>query len=159
MSDFLQLFSLSVGLSAFVSFFPALHFVSCVGLQQGYFCFAHLSPYCLLCHGTVNVSDSDRSCWTSSFICFVFILLSFPHSFSSSLGGEQHPVFIWQPSLHTGRGERLQTNSFATLKVNTGSLTRPNIYLSPPPNPDHPSVQLFFHLAVPHASRWISYTE
>lgn len=57
-----------------VVFFQALHFVSRVGLQQGYFCFAHLSPYCLLCHGTVNVSDSDRSCWTSSppFVLYLF---------------------------------------------------------------------------------------
>lgn len=67
-------------------------------LQQPYLCFAHLSPTCLLWNGTVNVSDGDKSRWTS-IPSFVLCLFCYPSltlllSLSPSLGGEQGPVFI-----------------------------------------------------------------
>ena len=83
MTYFLRLISLSESCPAFVSFF-FFFFCFCfplflfrVGPQQGYLCFAHLSPHYLLCHGTVNVSDRDRSCWKST-PSFVLCLFCYP---------------------------------------------------------------------------------
>lgn len=58
-----------------LSCFPV--FVFGVGPQQSYLCFAHLSLHYLLCHGTVNVSDRDRSCWKST-PWFVLCLFCYP---------------------------------------------------------------------------------
>lgn len=52
-------------------------FVFCVGPLPPYLCFAHLSPRYLLCHGTVNVSDRDRSRWKST-PSFVLCLFCYP---------------------------------------------------------------------------------
>lgn len=62
----------------------------CVAPQQPYLCFAHLSHYCLLWNGTVNVSDGDKSRWTStpSFVwclfCYPSLTLSLPSSLEAS---------------------------------------------------------------------------
>lgn len=72
---FPQLISLLLCWPAFASFFFCLPlFVFFVGPQQHYLCFTHLSPHYLLCHGTVNVSDRDRSRWksTPSFVSCLF---------------------------------------------------------------------------------------
>lgn len=77
---FLRLISLSVRWPAFVSVFGGFCFplfVFRVARQQRYLCFAHLSPHYLLCHGTVNVSDRDRSRWKST-PSFVLCLFCYP---------------------------------------------------------------------------------
>ena len=60
-----------------IFFFFFFGFCFRVGPPQGYLCFAHLSPHYLLCHGTVNVSDRDRSCWKST-PSFVLCLFCYP---------------------------------------------------------------------------------
>lgn len=61
-----------ISLSSFVSLL-----VLCVGPQQCYLCFAHLSPHYLLCHGTVNVSDGDRATGKDllHLFCVYFVIL------------------------------------------------------------------------------------
>lgn len=102
MTYFLRLISLSVCWPAFVSIFGGFCFplfVFSVGPRQCYLCFAHLSPHYLLCHGTVNVSDRDRSRWksTPSFVlclfCYPsltrFLFISGRRSRARSLSGSQ----------------------------------------------------------------------
>lgn len=62
-------------------------------------------------------------------VCFVILpSLSLP----SSPRGEQGRVFIWKPSLQTGRRASLQNKTALLLfNVNTSTVTRPNIYLPP----------------------------
>lgn len=89
--------------------------------QVFYLCFAHLSPSCLLCHGTVNVSDGDRSppdkrSYTGCRVYFV-ILPSLSLS-PPSLGQASVAFLLYLVAKFTnpGKGEEWpQTNSFATL--------------------------------------------
>lgn len=90
-------------------------------LQVFYLCFAHLSPSCLLCHGTVNLSDGDRSppdkpSYTGCRVYFV-ILPSLSLS-PPSLGQASVAFLLYLVAkfTHPGKeGGRPQTNSFATL--------------------------------------------
>lgn len=77
MTYFHQLISLSVYVCLCVISFCFPLFVLRVGRQQSYLCFAHLSPHYLLCHGTVNVSDGDRS-GRNSTPSFVMCLFCYP---------------------------------------------------------------------------------
>lgn len=129
-------------------FVPVQLFCCCFFCHSGvflpqvfYLCFAHLSPWCLLCHGTVNVSDGDSSPpdERSSTGCRVYfvILPSLSLSVSSISGaGERASLsfFIWWPSLHTlaRREKGLRQTTLQLFKGNSSTLTRPNIYLRPP---------------------------
>lgn len=105
-----------------------------------YLCFAHLWPKYLLCHGTVHVSDEDRSDEKST-LSFVFCLFSFPPFLLSFRT-------LYLVAKFTCRlTERGFKQTISTLNVNT-SVNWPK-YL--PFRSFHPSIRPVFHVDEPHA--------
>lgn len=109
-----------------------------------YLCFAHLWPKYLLCHGTVHVSDEDRSDEKST-LSFVFCLFYFPPSL---LSFRMKRATLYLVAKFTRRlTERGFKQTISTLNVNT-SVNWPK-YL--PFHSFHPSIHPVFHIEAPHA--------
>lgn len=129
---------------------------------QVFFMLCSLVTFCLLCHGTVNVSDGDRrppDKRSFAGCCVYFVIL--PSLSLSSISGAGERRFrslsggqVYTPCKVGKKG--LEQAALQLFKGNTGALTRPNIYLRPQPGHAHPRVQPLYRVPVPHAGRWIS---